>query len=344
LGKKRRMKRGGRKNRGSIIQQVVYKIQMIEHMGASRHKLKGVQMAQDRKAGKDINPARTPGISSGQTAMTYKRQACRFAEWARDRHGIRNITDVTPEMVKEYLQERQSAGDSPYSLHTYSAAINKVFDLRKKDYTTDLGYQLPPRKQKIIKRSRGDVDSDQNFSESKNQDLVNFCKAVGPRKTKELPNIKPKHISDDGCWVWIERGKGGGERWIRTCEGSENIVIDIKQKAINQGKDYLFDRCDIPSRMDGHGYRREYAQTRYKQLLQEMGTSVDDKQAFCKKYNIRHQRRGDQLRIHSVDKGRLCSEIVKTNDGQEYHRAALLVLSSWLGHCREGVVHRNYLR
>ena len=85
----------------------------------------------------------------------------------------------------------------------------KVLGLSLRDYT------LPKRERKSVTRSRLPVKSDALFDPDKHQDLITFCRCVGPRNRKELQHICGSDLCErpDGSFVvHIRKGKGGKVR------------------------------------------------------------------------------------------------------------------------------------
>ena len=286
----------------SIIHQVLTKIDSLKRFGQSKHQAKADEKLRCEATGETWNPSRVPGIYSHKTCDTYKERALDFARWARETHKDKTL-DQARAHVPEYLQSKIDAKQSPWTVQQTASALAKIYDCRVKDF----GVAMPKRDRSEITRSRGEKAHDRHFSEHNNRKLVNFCTGTGLRR-HELGALKPENIfkSDDRVYVHVEQGKGGRERVVVVNKPYQDHVWKCKEES--EGKTRVFDH--VPNKADIHGYRREYAQSRYQEVFQERGPS------------------GDTYR---------------TRDGKEYDREALRQVSQDLGHNRENVVVWHYL-
>jgi len=290
--------------RGSMKYQIIKRIDEMKRFGQSKHMAKKEEKEKCLTEGRPWNPARVEGIFSFSTAATYKKEVIVFSEWAKETHGVKNIEDVKPMHVQKYLEEGMEKGHSPWTLHMRAAALSKVFEISREDFTEKMGFQLPSRKREKITRSRLPRSHDAHFSEKNHSDIVNFAIATGLRRL-ELLNLKPEDIGDDGIYV---KGKGGRERIVPPIKKAHAHVRRCKEQAQKNGQEKVF--SSVPGKMDVHSYRREYAQARYGEVVQ------------------RQDFRGKQY---------------KAKDGRVFETKALYEVSRNLGHSRLDVVVGNYL-
>jgi len=299
--------------RESIIHQVLSRIDELKRFGQSKHEAKQAEKERCRAAGEKWNPARVPGIFSHKTCDVYKEHCLNFARWARETYGCRTLEQAR-EHVGEWLmrpRERDGGPRSAWTVRVEAAALAKLYRCR----STDFGVELPRRSREDIHRSRVAREHDRHFSEAKNRDAVDFCRATGLRR-KELIEARWRDVyrGEDGrLYVHVERGKGGRSREVPVLERYRERVWELRERARAEGRDRLFER--VPNRADIHGYRREYASERYRELERE-------------------RRREEPERER---------EVYRRRDGREFDREILRQVSRDLGHNREDVIARHYL-
>lgn len=201
------------------------------------------------------------GIFNWKTQAAYLKHGTEFLIWARETHGEKWLASAERNAA-EWLQSHVDDGrHSAHTLQLERCALRKVY--QNQDLASSV--QLPKRRKINIKRSRGVKPSDVNFSEKKNQKLVNFCKATGLRRMElKAVRVDQIQIRDDGSVVLLKiKGKGGLLRDVPVLEGREQAVIEARDNAIERGYEKVWQI--IPLHMDVHSYRREYAQAMYAQ-------------------------------------------------------------------------------
>lgn len=119
-------------------------------------------------------------IFSGTTLKVYKQQCKKFCKWIDVNHQNCNSIKHARKYVAEYLDELVGNGYAASSVQTASKALNKLFniDVDDPDY-----YHPPVRRRVDFTRSRVSVEQDKLFSEANNFELVQHCKAYGPRRS-----------------------------------------------------------------------------------------------------------------------------------------------------------------
>lgn len=286
---------------GSLKYQIINKMKSMERFGESKLEAKKKCQAKCIESGEKWNPAKVEGIFSFGTFEAYKEEGMRFADYCQE-HAIKSIDDVNQTIVDNYIGGRIENGESAWTVHKSAAAISKLFDIRPT-------VELPARSRDDITRSRGTKDHDSKINLENYSEIVDFAKACGARRAG-LEKVCGNDIvyNDDGklCVRLIE--KGGKKRYAPVLIGYEDVVANYK----DYGEKHIFEH--IPSRIDIHSYRAQYAQARY----EEVSKSIERSGAGYSTY--------------------------KTRDGRTYNKDALLVVSKNLGHNRIDVVTKHYLK
>lgn len=207
------------------------------------------------------------GIFSYRAFETYLKQGCVFVSWAKSAYHCCTLAEARPH-VETYLQSGIDRGLSAYPpsphISTQRAALCRLYVRTARNFHI----QLPERLRGDIPRSRNNVSRDYGFSKEKNADILAFARATGLRR-HELAAVQTEQIRQNAngsvtlCGV---TGKGGKVRDIDVLPGMENAVLK------HTGKDperRIF--ASVPSHMDVHGCRREYANTLYRSLARLVG-------------------------------------------------------------------------
>lgn len=281
----------------SISFQVSGELEKMLRIGQSKNQAK-----------KDEHTNSPEGIFSWSTYHSYKKHCIEFGKYAKQKHGCKYIKDALP-FVKEFIEHEISRGLSAETIHLKMAAINKLYGTKAKE----LDIVLPERKRANITRSRGQKEHDKCFSEKENQEVVDFCRAVGPRRY-ELVKIRGKDLIVDENNLYVRiNGKGGKLRTTLVNPNLQDIVL--KKFANVQPNELVFKKGEVKSHMDVHSYRREYATMMYKLYARPLDTLKKEEKYYC---------RNDKK-------------------GIVYDRQAMLTVSRFLGHNRIDVIARNYI-
>ena len=295
ISPRRRCKAVGHKNKKSLGQQVSDALQSKLRIGESKH--------EHKKADDDHKY-----IFSWNTYRAYQKHAVYFVKWAKEKYRCKTVDDCR-QYADEWIQARIDAGLSAYTIKLEVAALCKLYGDTAFDYI-----KTPPRLRKDIKRSRGRAVRDANFSEITHEDLVEFCRSTGLRRSELRALTGDKLIIDDNGDYRIlvnKMSKGGRQREALIVGNVERIVCMMK--AAGNGK--VFDK--IPVGADIHGYRAEYATAIYQKFARDPKEIRDRHEVYC----CRKDRR-------------------KT----WYDRRAMLICSQNLGHNRVCVVGEHYLK
>ena len=295
--------------RGSLIFQMNKKLESMYVPGTSKRAIveAAYKAAPPNKSKMEIkNDACRPYIFSTKTLNTYKKEVSEFAKYCKLEHGSKTINDCRA-YVTEYLQKNLDEGKSVYTVSTQASALGKLY---QEPYTNFL--TLPQRERVNITRSRLDRPSDKHFSEKKNEELVNFCRGTGLRRS-ELQKLAPEAlIEKNGKYYLRIAGKGGKTR-ISPIIGPNKTAIVNRIQGTDPGAK-VWPR--VHRHADIHSYRSNYATSLYNSLARDV-TVLPASERYC----CRKDRAGDV-----------------------FDKKAMKVVSQALGHERIEVIAANYLR
>ena len=254
------------------------------------------------------------GIYSWSTYQNYLSKACAFVKWAKAEHGCRTLSQAR-NYVDDYLKHHIDNGYSPYTQKLIACSLAKLYGCSTTDFIP-----TQVRHRSNITRSLKCKESGKSkakFSEVKNQDFMDFCKATGLRR-HEIKSLKPENLGydhDTGTYKLVDiKGKGGKVRdcpIVSTKDGVVEMVVNkIKNTPMGQK---VWNK--IPSRADIHSYRAEYCKTIY-----SLHSRVIDKTLKHDRYYCRSELKG----------------II-------YDKRAMTIASRALGHNRISVIAGHYL-
>ena len=280
------------RNKRTLLDQVNDRMRDMRAWGESRHDAKVDGTARSK-------------IFSYDTYTAYWKVNKAFVKWCREEYRLKKLEDCQ-QYVDTYLKKLQEEGKSGWTLGQARASLRKLFQ----DET--LGSDIDIRqKRSEAHRSRTPVEYDKHFSESKNAELVAFCRATGLRR-HELAALKrdcPTRIDPITGDLYLLRikGKGGKVRDV--------LVLDKEPvlKMLDGSEGKVFEH--VHSAADIHSYRADYAAALYDRVARP-AEELARKDRYCC--------RGDKA-------------------GTWYDRAALRVVSENLGHNRVSVVADSYL-
>jgi integrase len=297
----------GKPHRKSLIKEIVERLDSLMAIGESRGKAKDEASA----AGKETWAFSTGKIHSYKTRQVYQEHALRFGRWARDTYGIKQFVSLearADEVASTYLRKNLEEQKSAYTLQTIRAALRMLFGNRQLAESV----ALPKRRRKQITRSRGPKKSDRQFQPKNWPDLLGFLDATGLRRD-EVKMLKVGDICEHDpeyggqTTVIVQSGKGGKQRTVLVDPERAQDVLKLKEGRSDDER--VFPR--IPSNLDVHGHRRDFAKAQY----------------------LRHAPDHD---LPSPEKDRLSPK--------DYDRTAAQKVTQALGHNRRSVVLGHYIR
>lgn len=296
---------------GSLRHQIKMELDKKLAIGNSKHK--------DKKDG-----TTTDKIYSWDTYESYIKHCNYFANYCKANHNCRTLEECRP-YVNEWLESRFHL--SAYTVKLEAASLAKLYGCHTTDFV-----KTPERNRDNITRSRGVAKRDKSFSEKNNQDLVDLCRALGPRR-HELKKMRGTDLMEiDGKYYVGIVGKGGKYRESPIVGPNVDKVVKMFEQA---GSNKLFDK--IPSAADIHSYRSEYATAIYKANARPL--EVCEKDKF---YNKEHNN-GPGRPKGGYDKDSVY-RLIGTHIGEWLDKKAMLLASQALGHNRISVVAEHYIR
>lgn len=295
----------GHKNKKSLTRQIQEIYQGKLRVGQSKYEDKIADISKDY-------------IYSYSTFKTYMKEANYFATYCKEKHKCKTIDQCKP-YISEWMQSRSDL--SPYTQKLDVAALAKLYGVSAEN----LGIETPERKRNAITRSRGVKKRDSHFSEKKNADIVLFCKCTGLRRS-ELAAVRGNMLTTDYkgriCInITGNMAKGGRPRKAPII-GDIDRIIEMMNDA---GSNKVFQK--VPSNMDVHSYRAEYATSIYKMMARPISSIPYDR------VNRNGKRYQSQVYVCRSDQ-----------KGKKYDKIAMLEASKALGHNRINVVGEHYLR
>ena len=278
------------KNKASLVRQVQEALQELTAYGQSKHLAKQAGTYKDH-------------IYSYSTFKVYMQHCNYFVAYCKAEHACRTLEECRP-YVNEWLEARISAGLSAYTLKLEAAALAKLYRCSTADFRP-----TPARERAAITRSRGAAVRDKGFSEARNSEIIAFCHGTGLRRA-ELAAVRGADLRERGGRYYIYvKGKGGRERYAPVLKQYEQAIVSRMQAA---GGGPVWG--SVPSHMDVHAYRAEYATAIYRAHARDPIPAGD-------KYYCRGDRKGVVM-----------------------DRLAMLEASRALGHNRISVVAAHYIR
>lgn len=250
-----------------------------------------------------INTAIRNKIYSHKTYEAYVKHINYFLRYCEDVYHCKTLKQCR-DHVDEWLTLRMDQGLSAYTIKLEAAALGKLYQESTENFVP-----TPDRKRAAITRSRGYAQRDYGFSLAKNKEIIDFCRGTGLRRS-ELTNLTGDQlILRDGNGYIGVRGKGGRYREAPIIGPNRDRIIDRMQQA---GPDKVWE--SVPSHMDVHEYRAEYATAIYEAYARDDIPKQD-------RYYCKSDRRGVVL-----------------------DRQAMRMASQALGHSRVSVVAGHYIR
>lgn len=304
----------GHKNKECLKVQAMKQFKEITCLGRSKHEDKkqaGREYDQLIRSGNKpdmskqeyINQAIRDKIYSINTYATYEKHNNYFLQYCEDK-GCKTLAQCR-EHVTEWLNERKAQGLSAYTIQTEAAALGKLYQCP----VSDFGVDIPVRHRGDITRSRGVADRDRGFSLENNKEIINFCRGTGLRRS-ELASLEKSQLIDkgNGDYALAITGKGGRYREAPIVGPHKADIVERIQNSTGKVWD------SIPSHMDVHGYRSDYATAIY---------TAHAREDIPK--NERYHCRGDRK-------------------GEVMDKTAMKMASEALGHSRLEVVAGHYIR
>lgn len=304
------------KSKKTLRQQANERMNSIFCAGKSKHDVKteardeydalkamGTDLTMTKK--EYVDAAIRDKIFSYKTYEGYKKHQNYFFDWCKEKYHCKTLKDCRAH-VDEWLIEREQKGLSAYTLKLEAAALAKLYG----EPTTNF-HKTKIRQRSEIKRSRGRVARDYGFSLTKNKELIDFERATGLRRS-ELESLRGDQLVIDGDQAYLRiKGKGGRVRVSPIIgEHKDEVIARCKEAGANK----VWKR--VPSHMDVHSYRSEYATAIYYANERDLDSLPQKEKYYCR-YELA---------------------------GKVFDRKSLKAASEALGHSRINVVAEHYVR
>lgn len=238
------------------------------------------------------------------TMRTYVKDVSRFVTYCHQEHGIRDLGQITPEMADRYLtvlHDRECSGGYIGRVKAALGWLSKALEGKERAvgalplvipgggfhsdkrperaYTPEIGAQVQAEVSKAQDKQFGQV--------------VALQRAAGLR-VKEAANIRARDIDPQACIIHVRKGtKGGRDRDVKVDPQHRQLLADLKAQGERQRDGHVFrGRGSLPDRTQDavykackrleiesygtHGFRKEWAQTRYRELRAQ---GLDDQEA-----------------------------------------------------------------
>ncbi|MCH4891400.1 hypothetical protein EZV73_27770 [Acidaminobacter sp. JC074] len=241
--------------------QMHLRMEQMKCIGESRHNSKKEYM---EMMGNHYSN-RTMGIHSHLSYDAIKQTSIEFIGHLRKEYkDIKDISQIKKEHVEDYLKFRQDDGKAAATISKDMAALNKLFNL----HITKKECGIKNRSFKDITRSRGPKAHDSKYNPNNYEEQITLAKACGYRRESVLVITPERFLWENGLPYKVYLIEKGGK------ERDATIIKDYREsvKEILKDKpegDPMFKK--YTSKIDNNAFRREYAQNRYRELVNEKG-------------------------------------------------------------------------
>lgn len=272
-------------------------------------------------------------IYGEETYKTYKKECLKYADWLENEKGIKkakSIDDVK-QYTQEYLQTRLDSGCSVWTVKMEKSALGML-------YGEPIQMDMPKRDIHNIERSRNNRNA--HFArDGKYKDVYTIALATGGRRA-DIEKLRPQDfkMQDGKLYVDFKQSKGGRDRLSYVRQEYVHDVLEIVQKAKLEGKDKVIE--NIPSNMDIHALRREYAYSLYQDIQNddELRKFLLSHEPIRKEYRTSVNKDGEKVRRE------VKRDTYKDRDGNVFKRDDIYIISRQLGHNRIDTAICHYLK
>jgi integrase len=262
-------------NRKGMLFEAIERLDSLMAIGDKRSEAK----AEAHARGESFFAFSDHKIRSYETRTGYQAIVMRFLHWSRECYRLNRLAQVdarADELASAYLVERMEEEKSAWTLLTERSALRCFFQ------TKDLAERvaLPPRHRDAIVQSRLPAVRDKNIQLDHWQPLICFLHVTGLRR-EEVRDLLVRDVSglfDASLHISVVRGKGGRARTVPVLPGGELDVLSVIEG--RAADEHVFER--IPSNLDIHAIRREYACALYEHFaghpipIREGGLRITD--------------------------------------------------------------------
>lgn len=197
------------------------------------------------------------GLKDNQTVTGYKRDIKRFAVWCRENTDIKDIDEISTDVIQRYEESLESdARDyTPATIHKLLAPVCRATGASMREI------RKPKRTAGTIIRGRNPDSNSQGKhqeAEERFSRLVDLQHAVGIRRA-ELAHLTGKDF--DGTYVIVTRGKGGKRQKQLILPDDRATVRRIFAGVAPDQP--VFSHDEMQNVIDLHGIRAQHARDCY---------------------------------------------------------------------------------
>lgn len=315
-------------NKKSLLQQMKNELynQYNKGKGVSRH-------AEKERTG---TFAHHDKIYSSNSLKTHITQVKDFAKWAKKQEQkIRNMEDITPEIVGLYLQEKEEQGNTPHTISARLLALNRIGvnrglwskSLKKSDF------DLAERRANTITNNRNSKVTMNDLS-AKQAQIIEFGRAFGLRRSELVPTAHHTSnyaVSDKSLFEKNDRlflatlGKGGRYRVAEALRESEDFIRSEYAPFIQQVE-------ELPTRDDFETLRGD-SEPLFDSISRSVPIHVLSRQYYANNKLIELERENRLYRVNQSNQLKSGHAYYTTN-GRPMRREHAQFLSDQLGHNR----------
>ncbi len=317
-------------NKKSLLQQMKNELynQYKRGKGVSRH-------AEKKKTG---TFAHHDKIYSSNSLKTHLTQVKDFAEWAKQQEErIRNVEDITPQIVGKYLQEREQQGNSPHTISARLLALNRIGinrglwaqSLRKSEF------DLAQRRSDTITNNRNSKVTMDDLT-AKQTTIIEFGRSFGLRRSELVPNsthtsnyaVSNKSLFEKEDRLYIATfGKGGRYRVIEALKESEDYLK-------SEYEQYIQRVDELPTRSEFEAHRRDSTPL-FDSISRSVPVHILSRQYYANNKLIELERENRSYHVNESNQLKSGHKYYTTN-GRTMLREHAQFLSDQLGHNRLG--------
>lgn len=199
------------------------------------------------------------------TRKQYGRQAKQYIKFCREHFDSRNFEDCAKH-IQEYSDWLQQAGYTASTIHTYLAAVCKVFEVKLDTISK------PTRHTADYIRGRNNTltDVQNDLNNPKWSYIVEFQRRVGLRRDELMRLTGQDLVQDESghLCVFVARGKGGKPQFQHILGEDEAFIRTYFESVAPTAR--VFDAKYFKNNLNFHALRAEAARTYYKYLLKRM--------------------------------------------------------------------------
>ncbi|MBE6755450.1 MAG: hypothetical protein E7555_03195 [Ruminococcaceae bacterium] len=290
-----------------------------------------------------------------ETKKTYNVGVNSFVEYCHKHHGCKYSFECV-DHIQEYIDHLAKEGYSPYTIHTYLAAVCNFYNIPMCNFKKPIRYAADCTKGR--KGNNRIERPDNNPDNPKFAKSVEFQKRVGIRRAEMTRLTGADFCKDEDGYpcVVVRRGKGGKFTMQRILpEDVEFIESYFKDK---KSDEKIFKEKEISSHMSYHSFRHENAMRTYNYYLER----IENEEGYAEQLEEEIRRRWNKYNIDADTNmpKEFKEELIKDDDYEikgknialakkkglplAYNRLALLACSVFhLSHWRLGVTVKNYI-